>query len=150
MINLKKTGILLLALSITTVFAAEKKATSTNEKPDATIDFTGKSFALGIGKSWGSGTLHYKGKDYPIKVNGLALGKVGMTTATARGNVYNLKKLADFNGNYTSTGVGMTLAGGRSATAMKNQHGVKLAVYSTTKGLDVTAGSAGVDIELKQ
>ncbi len=149
MINLMKTGILLLALSVTTVFAAEK-ATTADEKPDATIDFTGKSFALGIGKSWGSGTLHYKGKDYPIKVNGLALGKVGMTKATARGNVYNLKKLENFNGNYTSTGVGMTLAGGRSATAMKNQHSVKLAVYSTTKGLDVTVGGAGLDMELKK
>lgn len=151
MTNLKKFGILLLALGVSTsLFAAEEKQPAPNEKPDGTISFTGKSFALGIGKSWGEGTLHYKGKDYPIKVNGLALGKVGMTSATARGNVYDLKRLQDFNGNYTSTGVGMTLAGGRSATAMKNQNGVKLAVYSTSKGLDVTIGGAGVDMELKK
>ena len=148
MINVKKFSILLLALGLATSgFAAHKAAV---ERPDATIDFSGGTFALGIGFSWGGGTLHYKGKDYPIKVNGMSLGKVGMTKATARGNVYNLRRLRDFDGNYTSTGVGMTLAGGRSATAMKNQHGVKVAAYSTTKGLDVTIGGAGVDMAIKR
>lgn len=148
MINVKKFSILLLALGLATSgFAAQQAAV---ERPDATIDFSGGTFALGIGFSWGGGTLHYKGKDYPIKVSGMSLGKVGATKATARGNVYNLKRLRDFDGNYTSTGVGMTLAGGRSATAMKNQHGVKVAAYSTTKGLDVTIGGAGVDMSIKK
>jgi len=147
MFNAKKIGILLLALG----FAASGfAATTAQERPDATIDFSGGTFALGIGFSWGGGTLHYKGKDYPIKVSGMSLGKVGATKATARGNVYNLKHLRDFDGNYTSTGVGMTLAGGRSATAMKNQHGVKVAAYSTTRGLDVTIGGAGVDMSIKK
>jgi len=149
MINAKKIGILLLALGVaTTGFAAQQ--TAAEEKPDATIDFSGGSFAAGIGFSWGGGTLHYKGKDYPIKVSGMSLGKVGITKASARGNVYNLKRLRDFDGNYTSTGVGMTLAGGRGATAMKNQHDVKVAAYSTTKGLDVTIGGAGVEMSLKK
>jgi len=148
MINVKKTGILLLALGVTTTLFAAQKAT--DEKPDATIDLSSGAFAAGIGFSWGGGTLHYKGKDYPIKVSGMSLGKVGLTKATARGNVYNLKRLRDFDGNYTSAGVGMTLAGGRTATAMKNQHGVKVAVYSTTRGLDVTIGGAGVDMSIKK
>src|SRR5207247_3814622 len=98
------------------------------------------SFAAGIGFSWGKGTLTYKGKDHPISVKGMSLGKVGITSATARGNVYNLKRLKDFDGNYTSTDVEMTLAGGRNAVAMKNQHGVKVAVYFTTKALEFTVG----------
>jgi len=149
MINVHKIAILLIALGVTTsLFAAEKAATE--EKPDATLDLSGGSVAAGIGFSWGGGTLHYKGKDYPIKVSGMSLGKVGLSKATARGNVYNLKHLRDFDGNYTSTGVGMTLAGGRAATAMKNQHSVKVAVYSTTKGLDVTVGGAGVEMSIKK
>jgi len=43
----------------------------------------------------------------------------------------------------------MTLAGGRSAVALKNQHGVKVALYSTTKGFDVSVGGAGVEMTLK-
>jgi hypothetical protein len=149
MINLKKVGILLLAVGLTTGFAAEKAATI-EEKPDATLDITHKSVAIGIGGSWGSGTLAYKGKEYPISVNGMSLGKVGVSKATARGNVYNLKRLKDFDGNYTSAGAGLTLAGGRSAVALKNQHDVKVTLYSTTKGLDVSVGGAGVEMSIKK
>ena len=149
MIHVKKIGILLLAIGLTTAFGAETTAAA-EERPDATLDLSGGAFAAGIGFSWGGGTLHYKGKDYPIKVSGMSLGKVGLSKATARGNVYNLKHLRDFDGNYTSTGVGMTLAGGRAATAMRNQHNVKVALYSTTKGLDITIGGAGVDMSIKR
>jgi hypothetical protein len=143
--NVKKIGVLLLVLGVMTAFTE-----AADERPDATLDLSGGSFAAGIGFSWGGGTLHYKGKDYPIKVSGMSLGKVGLTKATARGNVYNLRHLRDFDGNYTSAGVGMTLAGGRSAVAMKNQHGVKCAVYSTNRGLDVTIGGAGVDMSIRR
>ena|ERR1051325_5692906 len=155
MINVRKFAILLLALCITAGFtqaASHKKDTAATmeDKPDATLDLSGGSFAAGIGFSWGKGTLTFKGKEYPISVSGLSLGKVGLTKASARGNVYGLKKLKDFDGNYTSTGAGMTLAGGRSAVAMKNQHGVKVAVYSTNKGVDVTLGGAGVEMKIKK
>jgi hypothetical protein len=143
---IKKVGVLSLVLAVTTAFTQAAK----QEGPDATIQLSSGSFAAGIGFSWGSGTLTYKGKDYPISVKGMSLGKVGLSKATARGNVYNLRHLRDFDGNYTSTGVGMTLAGGRNAAAMKNQNGVKVAVYSTTRGLDVTIGGAGVEMRLKK
>ncbi len=76
--------------------------------------------------------------------------KVGITRATASGEVYNLKKLQDFDGNYTSAGAGMTLAGGRSAVAMKNQNGVRVVLSATTRGADVTLGGAGVDMAIKK
>ena len=149
---IKKVGVLLLALAVTTAFsqAAKDDKAAKEDKPDGTVELSSGSFAAGIGFSWGKGTLTYKGKEYPISVNGMSLGKVGLTKATAQGNVYNLKRLKDFDGNYTSTGVGMTLAGGRNAVAMKNQHSVKVAVYSTTRGLDVTIGGAGVEMRIKK
>jgi len=151
----KKIGILLLVLGVMTGFTQaatkhEESEAKSEGKVDATLDITHKSVAIGIGSSWGSGTLHYKGKDYPISVSGLSLGKVGLSKAAARGNVSNLKRLEDFDGNYTSAGAGMTLAGGRSAVALKNQHGVKVALYSTTKGFDVSVGGAGVEMKVKK
>jgi hypothetical protein len=106
--------------------------------------------AAGIGFSWGSGTLSYKGKDYPVDVKGLSAGDVGATKVEASGSVYNLKKLDDFNGNYTAAGAGMAVAGGASAVAMKNQNGVKINLVSTTQGVKVTLGAGGVDLKLKQ
>ena len=149
---MKRIATMLLAFSLTTAFAQAEKQESkkSNEKPDATLELSGGSFAVGIGFSWGKGTLTYKGKEYPVKVDGLSLGKVGLTGATASGEVYGLKSLKDFDGNYTAAGVGMTLAGGRSGVAMKNQNGVKVVLVSTTRGFDVTIGGGGVKMKVRK
>src|SRR5947199_6598248 len=140
--NIKKIVILLLALGVMTGFT---RAATKHEhaKPDATLRLSGGSFAAGIGFSWGNGTLTYQGKDYPVSVNGLSLGKVGIIGTTASGEVYNLKKIGDFDGHYNAAGVGLTVAGGGSAAAMKNQNGVRVVVNSTNRGVDVTIGGSG-------
>ena len=142
----KKIGVLLVVLGVITGFTQAAK----EEKPDATVRLSGGSVAAGVGFSWGEGTLTYKGKDYPISVKGLSLGKVGITGVTASGEVYHLKSLQDFDGNYTGVGAGMTLAGGRSAVTVKNQNGVRVRLLSTTRGADVTVGSGGVEMKLKK
>lgn len=142
--HLKKIGLLLLVSGLITGFAQAA------EKPDATIRISSGSVALGVGWSWGKGTLTYKGKEYPLSVKGLTIGKVGITGATASGEVYHLKTLKDFNGNYTAAGAGITLAGGRSAVTMSNQNGVRVRVISTNRGVDLTLGGAGVEMRLKK
>ena len=102
------------------------------KKADATLSLTEGTVGIGIGFSWGKGTLAYQGKDYPVKVVGLSVGEVGVDRATAVGNVYNLKKLADFDGNYVAGGAAATIAGGAGITAMKNQNGVVIELKSTT------------------
>jgi hypothetical protein len=144
--NIKKMGLLLLVLVVITGFTQAAK----EGKPNATLRLSGKSLAAGVGFSWGKGTLTYKGKDYPVSVKGLALGKVGISGVTAAGKVYNLKKLEDFDGNYTAAGAGITLAGGGTAIAMKNQNGVRVLLHATTRGVDLTIGGAGVDMAIKK
>jgi hypothetical protein len=144
--NIKKIGLVLLVLGVITGFTEAAK----QERPDATLQLSGGSVAAGIGFSWGKGTLTYKGKDYPISVNGLSLGKVGITGASASGEVYNLKKLKNFDGNYTAAGAGMTVVGGRSAVTMSNQNGVRVRLISSTRGVDVTLGGGGVEMRLKK
>jgi hypothetical protein len=147
--NIKKILIALLALGLMTGFT---QAATHESRPDATLRLSGGSFAAGIGFSWGSGTLTYKGKDYPVKVNGLSVGRVGITGASAYGEVYNLKNLRDFNGHYHARAAGrrgVTLAGGQMATEMTNQAGVRVLLSSTQKGVDVNATGGGVDMQLK-
>jgi len=148
--NIKKLGILLLALGVMTGFT---QAATHESKSDATLRFSGGSVAAGIGFSWGSGTLTYQGKNYSVKVKGLSVGKVGVTSASAYGEVYNLKHLQDFNGHYNVSGSGMrgvTAGGGRKTTTMTNQAGVIVALSSTQRGVDVTATGGGVDIQIKR
>jgi len=119
-------------------------------EPDATVRMTGKSIAAGVGFSWGSGVLTYEGKEYPFSITGLSAGDIGITSVEVSGNVFNLKSLDQFNGNYTSFNAGVTLAGGGAGATMRNQNGVVINVVATTQGLNFDFGVDGVKIELKK
>jgi len=119
-----------------------------SDKPDATFDFSGGSIAAGIGYSWGSGVLHFRGMDYPFTVNGLSIVNVGASSVKASGSVYHLTKVEDFPGNYTAVSAGVTVAGGGSVTAMQNQNGVVMHVAATNQGLQFTLAPSGVAVAL--
>jgi hypothetical protein len=143
---MRKVGMFALVLAVVVLGAGAALA---QDKPDATIKLSGGSVAAGIGYSWGSGTLTYQGKDYALSVDGLSVGAVGVTSVEATGGVYNLKKLQDFNGNYTAATAGATVGGGAAGTAMQNQAGVVIKLVSTTQGLDFKFAASGVKITLK-
>jgi len=126
--------------------AAEAKSRT----PNATLRLTGGSVAAGVGVDWGRGTLTYQGKTYPVAVKGLSVGDVGVTSIEASGKVFNLKKLSDFDGNYTAVDAGLTAAGGAGVAAMKNQNGVTVELVSTTRGVDIALGGAGVDMKINK
>ena len=113
-----------------------------------TVRLTEGSVAAGIGFSWGKGTLTYAGKAYPVKVEGLSVGEVGVTRATAVGTVSNLKKLSDFSGTYAAVGAGATAAGGAGVTVMRNENGVVIELKSTAQGASLKVGVDGVRLAL--
>ena len=147
MINLKKIGISFLVFAMV---AGVAQAAG----PDATLRLSGGTFALGIGFNWGKGTLTYKGKDYPVKVKGLSVGRVGSTGVSATGEVFNLQHLRDFNGHYNYSGAGgvrgVTVASGHAGSVMSNQAGVIIRLSTAQKGLDVNATGGGVDMQITQ
>ena len=120
------------------------------EDPDGTLKLSGGSVAVGIGYSWEGGTLTYKGKTYQVEVKGLSVGDVGITKAEASGDVYHMAKLSDFDGNYTAAKAGATVAGGGSASIMRNQNGVEIRLISTTQGLKFTFAAEGINMKIKQ
>ena len=120
------------------------------KKPDATLTLSEGSVAVGIGYSWGKGTLSYKGKTYPVKVSGLAVGEVGVTRASATGDVFDLKKLADFDGTYTAGAAQGTVGGGAGVSAMKNQNGVVIELKSTTQGANLKLAAEGIKLSIDQ
>jgi hypothetical protein len=142
--------IITLVAVVSLCFAVTAAQAGKKKKPDATLELEGGSVAVGIGFSWSGGTLTYKGKKYDVKVDGLSVGDVGITKSTLKGSVYNLKKLSDFDGNYSAVGAGATVGGGGSATTMKNQNGVTINLVSTTQGARLTLGAAGVNMQIKQ
>ena len=84
-----------------------------------------------------------------MKVNGLSIVHVGVSSYTASGTVYDLTKLSDINGVYTAVSAGAAIAGGASATAMKNSHGVLIQMVANHLGLNFSLGAKGVTIHLE-
>jgi hypothetical protein len=116
----------------------------------ATIEFHGGAVAVGVGFSWGGGTLTYDGKKYPISVNGLSALDVGASKYSASGTVKNLKRLQDIEGTYAAGELGATVAGGASVSSMKNDKGVVIEFNTTRAGLQFTVAPKGATIKLKK
>ena len=118
--------------------------------PDATIDLSGGSVAVGVGVDWAKGTLHFKGQDVPVRVKGISFARLGASSMSAKGEVYNLKEISEFAGNYTAVAAGAALAGGGGISAMENAHGVVMHLRSSTVGADLDLGVKGLEVSLDQ
>ena len=119
------------------------------QAPSGTIKLTSKSVAVGIGVTWGDGTLTFGGKPYAFSVEGLSVVDLGVSDVTTTGEVFDLKNLADFNGTYASAEIGAAVVKGENDTIMKNEKGVVLRLHGTQKGARLTLGPGGVKIKLK-
>lgn len=147
---MSKRIIALIAGLALTLSAGIASAADDARQPDATLALTEGSVAAGIGFSWGGGTLTYQGKDYPVSVEGLTVGSVGIAEAKATGKVFGLKNLADFDGVYSAAELGAAAGAGGGLTTMKNAKDVTIELNATTEGVKLTAGPGGVKLKLKQ
>jgi hypothetical protein len=137
-------------IAIVSIASLPNFALAKSAHPDATVSLSGKSVAAGVGYSWGKGTLHYKGKSYPFSVDGLSVGDVGVSSITATGNVYHLKKVDDFTGQYTAAAAGAAVGGGGAIGTMKNANGVVMDLKATTRGVKLTAGVEGIKVSIEK
>ncbi len=120
------------------------------QKADATIEISLVKAGLIVGGSGGSGTLHHKGKDYPISIGGVSLGAtIGISKAELVGNVYNLKRVEDIEGTYTAGQASAALAGGEKRVVMDNSKGVKIDVAGKQIGAELALDLNGMQISLK-
>jgi hypothetical protein len=133
------------AIGVPVAVAQEQKA-----KPDAIVDFTGGSAAIGVGYSWGSGTLHYKDSNYPFSASGLTLADIGGGENVVTAEVYHLNKVDDFPSTYSVAQTGAALVGGGGIGYLQNDKGVIMKVTSSTKGARLNLGVGGVEVRMKQ
>jgi hypothetical protein len=141
---------LVIALVVAGLVSMVGPAGAQDWRPVATLELSQGSVAAGIGFSWGSGTLTYLGRQYPVKVKGLSVGEAGFTLGTAKGTVSDLKKLEDFSGTYLAGGGGATVFGGGEAVIMKNQNGVVVELTTSNLGLSFKLAASGVWLTLEQ
>jgi hypothetical protein len=97
----------------------------------------------------GGGELRVGDRTYDFSIGGLGIGGIGASKITATGEVYNLKKVADFAGAYGQVRIGYALieksAGG---LWLENTKGVVIHLDADRKGLALSLGADAVYIRL--
>lgn len=119
--------------------------------PSAYVWFSGGAAAVGIGYTWGHGTLYFSKdqKQYKFKLSGVSVADVGGAAISAEGEVYNLASPADLSGDYAAVTAGVTVVEGGSIAYLKNQKGVVIKLHSQTGGLRFNLSTNGVKITLQ-
>jgi hypothetical protein len=120
--------------------------------PSAYVWLSGGSVAIGIGYSWGHGTLYFSKdqKQYKFKLSGVSVADVGAAGITAEGEVYNLATPADLSGDYSAVTAGLTIIEGGSVAYLKNDKGVVIKLHSQTGGLRFNLSASGMHVTLQQ
>jgi hypothetical protein len=142
---------------VSAIAAAANGASSPPAVPEGAIPsgyvwFSGGSVAIGIGYTWGHGTLYYSKdqKQYKFKLSGVSIADVGGAGITAEGEVYNLASPADLSGDYSAVTAGVTVIEGGSVAYLKNDKGVVIKLHSQTGGLRFNLSANGMHITLQQ
>ena len=129
---------------------ASNIAVAADSKPSGTIPIESWSVALGFGVNWGQGVLHYNGKKYKFKINGLSVIDLGVSKVEATGTVYNLDHLSDFAGTYSAASAGANVVVGPGASYMENGNDVVIKLTSKKEGVQFTLAGGGVKIKLTE
>ena len=128
--------------------AGAASALAQDARPDARMEFSGFSVGLLLGYSQGRGTLEFQDRQYRFSVSGLKVATVGISQMSAVGQVYRLRDVADFAGQYVLAEGGLTVFQGGGPAVLRNERGVTLYLQNVQFGLDLTLGGGELSIVL--
>jgi len=102
-----------------------------------------------FGVTGGSGTLTFRGHQYPLRVGGISAGAlIGASATDLVGTASNLHSPGDIAGLYSAIGAGMSVAGGRSTAQLSNANGVRLRLHRRQVGFSFSIDLSGMSISL--
>jgi hypothetical protein len=124
-------------------------ATLPSQADSGTVRFRVGSAGFIVGVGGGSGTLTFHGRTYPLRIGGVSLGMIGISSADLVGRARNLRRASDIAGSYTAVGAGLAVAGGASTARMQNAKGVILEVKGTKVGFSASLDLSGLTISMQ-
>ena len=102
-----------------------------------------------LGGSGGEGVLYFRHRRYPLKVNGIGLGTVGIAAVDLVGTVSNLRRASDILGSYSDAGAGISFVGGQQAATLTNDRGVVLQLRGPQTGFQIQLSLGGMNISMR-
>jgi hypothetical protein len=116
---------------------------------DATVDMQEVQAAYIGSGSTGTGVLIFRGMQYPFQVAGAGVGGIGLSTIDAKGEVYNLRELAQFPGTYGQARYGFALGTSSGGDLwLQNEAGVIMHLKAKREGLMLSLGGDAVVISM--
>ena len=105
-------------------------------------------FIIGVGG--GTGTLVFRGRQYPLQISGMSFGAtIGASTNDFRGHAYHMHAPSDIEGTYSAIGAGAAVAGGAGGVRLQNAKGVVLELTGVKVGAELSAAVSGVEVRLR-
>jgi hypothetical protein len=102
-----------------------------------------------FGVSGGSGTLRFRGQQFPLTVGGIRAGAlIGISAADLVGTASRLHSPTDINGIYSAIGAGLSVATGRTTAQLVNANGVVLRLHGRQIGFSFSIDLAGMSISI--
>jgi len=135
------------AIAAAAVMVASAVSLSNADTGSVRIRIAKAGFIVGAGG--GSGVLHFRGKNYPLRIDGVGLGTIGVSQADLVGTARNLRTAADIAGTYSGGTAGVAVAGGGQTTRLQNANGVVLDLRGQQVGFQVSLNLSGVNISLQ-
>ena len=104
-----------------------------------------------IGGAVGSGTLTFRGRNYPLAIGGISYGfTFGGSQTYLRGRVTNIYRPQDIEGVFGAAGAGGTVIRGPQAIVLANQNGAVLELAGVQTGLMVNLDLSGMALSLRR
>ncbi len=143
--HLRTSFVLALAAMLAVCIASTARADSGTVR----LNFVKAGFV--IGGAVGSGTLTFRGRNYPLSIGGLSYGfTFGGSQTYLRGRVTNIFRPSDIEGVYGAAGAGGTVIRGPQAIVLANQKGAVLELSGVQTGLMVNLDLSGMGLSLSR
>lgn len=133
-----------LALLVTAAMLIGSSTSSQAETGSIRIIITRTQFVVGSG----SGTLHFRGERYPLRVGGVSTGPFGAARVDLVGRAYNLQSAANIHGVYSTVVADPSKKGRAGAFRLRNWQGVVLELRGR-RGARPSVDLNGLQISLR-
>jgi hypothetical protein len=119
--------------------------------PDGSVEMQEVQAAYIGSGSGGTGTLYFRGMQYPFEVGGVGVGGIGLSTIEATGEVYNLGDLSQFPGTYGQARYGFAIGTASAGDLwLQNEAGVIMHLKAKREGLMLSLGGDAIAISMRQ
>jgi hypothetical protein len=133
--------------AVASAAAAFLMTASPSEAANGTIRIHVSRAGLVLGVQQGVGTLHFRRRNYPLRISGVGLGAtIGVSDAYLVGTVRNIRRPSDIIGSYSASQAGASIVNGNRTAHLQNANGVVLDLSGQQTGLEFSVDLSGIEI----